>query len=309
MKNLISTLFIFVFLSIAPFSSSAQFIKKLKKAASRGIENALEEKVEEETNKYIQRQIEKQLAALYSQDSTESAPLNLDMDQILAGLGEDVPTEDEYSFVGTAKFEVQNTSKNGVKEDPLVMTSFFTENKNYTGMEFIDPENEGSVTVMIFDLNHDASILLMDNEGTKSSFAYKLNIDLVSNDVDEEARESLENSEFSIAKTGNKKEILGYTCEEYHVKTNDGEGEYWVTTESITGYESFWGKNSPFVSTKTQQRYSENFSGLPEGNFMEMSFLSNEGENMTMKVIEINPDKSMNFEMANYPGLMQSIEK
>lgn len=309
MKNSISTLFILVFLSIAPFSSSAQFIKKLKKAASRGVENALEKKVEEETNKYIQLQIEKQLATLYSQDSTGNAPLNLDMNQILAGLGEDVATEDEYSFIGTAKFEVQNINKNGVKEDPLIMTSFFTENKDYTGMEFVDPENEGSVTVIIFDLKHDASILLMDNEGTKNSFAYKLNMDSISNSVDEEARESSENSEFRIVKTGNQKMILGYACEEYQVKTKDGQGDYWVTTESITGYGSFWGKNSPFVSTKTQQRYSEDFSGLPEGNFMEMSFLSNDGENMTMKVIEINPDKSMNFEMANYPGLMQSIEK
>lgn len=308
MKNIISALSICVFLCTIPLSSSAQFIKKLQKAASRGVERAVEDKVEEEANKYVRRQLEKQLAGLYSEDS-ESTPLNLDMNMMLAGLGEDVPTEESYSFIGSAKFEIQTTSKKGKKEDPMILTSFFAAGENYTGMEFIDPENAGLKTTIIFDMTHDASILLMDNEGEKSYFAYNLNMEAIVDGLDPEAAESLENSEFSIEKTGETKTILGYSCEEYRVKTKDGEGNYWVTDEPIEGYDSFWGRNSPFVSTKTQERYSDHFSNLPNGNFMEMNFLSNDGEEMKMKVLEINPDQPMNFVMADYPGIMQTMEK
>ncbi|MDN3203527.1 DUF4412 domain-containing protein [Algoriphagus sediminis] len=303
----ISSFLILIFLSVFN-PSSAQFIKKLKKAASRGVENALEEKVEEEVNKYVQKQLEKQLAGLYSEDG-ESTPVTLDMNKILAGIGEEVPTKDSYSFNGFSRMEVQTTEKNGKADEPMELISFLTEEPTYTAMQIEDVDDQNNTVIMIFDLDNNANILLMENEGQKSSFAYGLDLEAAIDEAVEENPEEFEMENFSIEKTGNTKDILGYACEEFEVKTEDGEGTYWMTVDPIEGFSSFWGKNSPFVTTKTRQMYGDQFSNLPEGNFMEMDFKSNDGSSMTMKVLEIDLDSKKEFVMAEYPNLMTSQQK
>lgn len=305
MKKFQLTTVLLFFFCLFTTTTQAQFLKKIQKAASRGMEQAIEDKVEEEANKYVQRQLEKQLAGLFPEEG-ESTPVTLDMNKILSGFGEDVNTEEAYVFKGSSKIEIQSTDKNGKAEDPLFLKSFMTEGENYTAMELENPDEKDGVIVMIFDMDNQASILLMDNDGQKSSFAYKL--DLMSVTADEQEAMEMENNEFSMEKTGNTKDILGYACEEYAVKSKDGEGTYWVTQEPIEGYASFWGKNSPFVTTKTQQAYSEHFANLPEGNFMEMNFNSTDGTNTMMKVLEINLSDEHTFTMSEYPNLMTQYQ-
>ncbi|MFC3881559.1 DUF4412 domain-containing protein [Algoriphagus namhaensis] len=307
MKKLHLTAVLLFFFSLFTTTTQAQFLKKIQKAASRGMEQAIEDKVEEEANKYVQRQLEKQLAGLFPEEG-ESTPVTLDMNKILSGLGEDVATEEAYMFKGSSKIEIQSTDKNGKGEDPLFLKSFMTQGENYTAMELENPDEKDGVIVMIFDMDNQASILLMDNDGQKSSFAYKLDLMSVTSDQQEAIEMEMENNEFSVEKTGNTKDILGYPCEEYAVKSKDGEGTYWVTQEPIEGYASFWGKNSPFVTTKTQQTYSEQFANLPEGNFMEMNFNSTDGTNTMMKVLEINLSDEHTFTMSEYPNLMTQYQ-
>lgn len=307
MKNLkvIYLLAFFLFVAITP--SSAQFMKKIQKAASRGMEKAIENKVEEEANKYVQRQLEKQLAGLFPEEG-ESSPVTLDMNKLLGSLGEDVPTEEAYSFAGSSKVEILVTDEKGKTEDPLYLTAMMTDGTEYTAMQLDNPEQKDGTIVMIFDLKNNANILLMDNEGQKSSFAYPLDALALDPESEEAIQMELEDQEFSIEKTGNTKDILGYSCEEYAVKSKDGEGTYWVTQEPINGYASFWGSNSPFVTTKTQQNYSEHFDNLPDGSFMEMTFNSTDGSKMAMTVLEINLNDSATFTMSEYPNLMRQYE-
>jgi hypothetical protein len=282
----------------------AQFIKKLKKAASQGMENAIEQKVEEEAQKMMARQLEKQLAGLFGEDA-QGAPVNFDMDKILAGIGEEVPTADSYEFTGFATLELQTKDEKGKSMDPMTMKSYLGQNSEYTGMEVFDPKNPSTITIMIFDMENKASILLMENEETKNSFAYKLDFD----DVLDDASVSVEESNFKIEKTGNTKDILGYTCDEYFVKSEDGQGTYWITEELINGSNSFWSSNSPFASSKMQEKYADHFANMPKGNFMEMDFTSTDGSEVMMKVIDIQASQPKTFKMSDYPNMMQSMKQ
>ncbi len=300
----ISLFLVFCFLS---FSVEAQFINKIKKAAEKGIQNAVADKAEEEAYKAMQRQLEKQLSGL-SGENAEASPVKLDMEKIMAGLGENVPTESQYDFAGYGVMEMNYVDEKGKTQDPVNLKAYMATGTGYTAMEFSDPKEPASITTMIFDMKNEATILLMDNEGTKNSLAYKLDFD----DIQESTTDSvsLEPKDFTIEKTGKTKTILGYSCEEYFIKTEDGEGFYWVTKEPIGGYISFWSQNSPFTSSQTQEKYSKQFKNAPEGNFMEMYWTATDGSKMDMKVIEIEATKAKTFQMADYPNIMQtSAEK
>ena len=305
MKNLLSSIILLLFITSLSFSAEAQFIKKIQNAANKGMERAIQDKVEKEAAKMTEKQLEKVFSDMYG-DADSSSMGGLDMGKILGGLGEPVDTEDEYDFFGYLVLEMISTNEKGKTEDPFLLKSYLGESSEYTGMELIDPKNPKATTSMVFDVKNQASIVFLDNKGEKSSFAYKLNMDDLDEMVDENQDSKTEEYEITIEKTGNSKDILGYACEEYHVVSEDGEGYYWLTEKPIGGYASFWGANSPMMTSKAQERYAQHFKNMPEGNFMELTFTSKDSEKVEMKVIEIEEDSPKSLTMAEYPNIMNS---
>ncbi|MFC5623367.1 DUF4412 domain-containing protein [Algoriphagus winogradskyi] len=309
MKNLSRISIIIVLITALSFSAEAQFIKKIQKAANRGMEKAIQDKVEKEATKMTEKQLEKLFSDMYGDGSDSSSTGGFDMSKILGGLGEPVDTEDEYDFFGYLVIEMISTNEKGKTEDPFLLKSYLAESADYTGMELIDPKNPKASTSMVFDVKNQASIVFLDNKGEKSSFAYKLDMDELDTMIDEEIDASSDEYDVTIKKTGNSKEILGYACEEYHVVSEDGEGYYWLTDKPIGGYASFWGANSPMMTAKAQERYAQHFKNMPEGNFMELTFTSKDSEKVEMKVIEIDESSPKSLTMSEYPNIMNSIEK
>ncbi len=308
---MIHSFFKMVLLSVfilAGSSADAQFIKKLKNAASKGIENAAEKRMQIEAERFMARQLEKKLAGLYGDDG-EPRPVNLDMEKMLGRLGEPVDTEDQYNFTGYFVMEMVTTDAKGKTSDPMEMTSLLGNSTDYTGMGLADPKRPDAETIMIFDMKNEASILLMDSEGEKSSFAFKLNNDDLMEMAEAQSEDDLENGEVTMEKTGNTKDILGYSCEEFHVKSEDGEGYYWVTEEPIAGFTSFWGANNPMNKNQSNEKYAQYFKDMPKGNFMEMNYTTSEGDNIDMKVLEIEENSPQTFLMSEFPNLMDSMEK
>lgn len=308
MKNLSKISFFILFFLAASLQSEAQFIKKLKQAATQGMENAVEKKVEIEAERMMARQLEKQLAGLFGENNS-SSPVNFNMEELMAGFGENVPTEDSYSFSGFLVLELQTKDEKGKSGDPMNMKSYLSNSTEYTGMELLDPKNQNAVTNMIFDTKNKASILLMDNDGTKNSFVYKLDFDALVDESIAEADLSMEEGDIEIKKTGNSKSILGYDCDEYSVKSEDGSGTYWISDKLIDGTNSFWSSGSPFSSSKMQEKYADHFANMPKGNFMEMDFKSTDGSEVQMKVIDIQASAAQTFKMSDYPNMMQAMKQ
>lgn len=308
MKNLFRCFTLLLFLAFITFSAEAQFIKKIKNAANRGLENAIEKKVEAEATKMTERQLEKIFSDMYG-DSEDGAPGNMDFSKIMKGMGEPVDTESEYDFLGYLVFEMTSTNENGKASDPVLMKSYLSESSDYTGMEIVDPKNPEAMTGLVFDIKNEASIVFLDNKGQKSSFAYKMNLDGLDEAIDEEIDANAEDYKVTVEKTGRTKDILGYECEEYHIKNEDGEGYYWITEMPIAGYSSIWSTNSPLMTSKTQEKYAEYFNNMPKGNFMELTYTSEESGTMEMKVIEINESASKSLTMSEYPNIMKSMEQ
>lgn len=293
---------------IISFSANAQILNKIKNAASRGVERAVEKKVEEETNKLVQRQIEKQLEGLFDSNGEDGA-VGLDLNKMMKGLGEEVPTADKYEFSGNVIMQIISTDEKGKTADPMKIKSFLTKSSDYTGMEVSDTEKNKSLATMIFDVTNQASIIIMDNDGQKSSLAYKLDFNALTDSLDDRTiEEQMKDEEILFEKTGKTKDILGYSCEEFHVKSEDGEGFYWMTEEPIGGYTSLWGSNSPFMTDKNKEKYAASYKNLPKGNFMELYFTSSDGSKVDMTVVEINESAPITYQMSDYPNIFKTAQ-
>lgn len=316
--NFKSSFLLLIALSIFSYDAHSQLLRKIKRAASQGVSKAVEKTVEKEVEKATQRQLEKTFRNLYgdigenadgdttNQDGSSNA--SYDFSKVMGSINMNVDTESEYNFTGLAVIEIKSTNKKGKEEDPMSFNSFLTDNSEYYGMEFIDPEgkNDSEKSVIIMDHKNNATIILVENEKEKSSMAFGMDYGgMMDNYQVESAGTSPAN--LSFEKTGNTKDILGYTCEEYRMVAEDGEGTYWISKDPIEGLEGFWSKNSPLITKKMKEQNSSYFTSFPDGNIMEMYFTDNEeGVSSEMKIIKIDTNQPKSFELADYPNPMKA---
>jgi hypothetical protein len=283
MKNSISIFTIFAGIILAS-PSQAQLLKKIQNAAAQGVENAAIKRTSEA-----------------SERKTNNA-----IDGIFGGMMKPATTEAAYAFTGYMVMEVTSTDKKGKSGTPTRIQYLLSDNPEIMGMALNDPENPELTTVSIMDSKNQAMVMLMENDGEKSSFAIKLDYDKMQGMVEEEMEEQTGNPNYKISKTGNRKTILGYSCEEYQVTSEDGEGIYWITEKPIDGLSLFTPQSNPMVSTKSVDIYNSMFSNAPKGSFMEMNFTSKDGSITDMKVIEIEIKKPRKYNMADFPNPMTS---
>jgi hypothetical protein len=295
-----------------PIGSEAQLLNKIRRAAEQGVSNAVEKRVEKEVEKATHRQLEKAFGSIYGPSGDDPSG-NYDFSKIMKGINMDVQTENSYNFTGVAEMVITGTDEKGKTNDPVQMKTYLHPNNDYSAMEFTPADNEDALekTIMIFDMKNNASIILLENEGEKSSMAYGLDWQSISEGV--YANDSLKQGdleqEFKFEKSGNTKNIAGHLCEEYIGETEEYKGAYWVTKEPIDGISSFWGKNSPFLSKKMKSKNEEYFNRLPEGNILEINQQSKTDQStMIMSMINIDESQSHSFEMADYPNMLQGGE-
>lgn len=310
--------FVFIAMSIFSFDGHSQLLRKIKRAASQGVSRAVEKTVEKEVEKATQRQLEKTFRNLYGDlgenaegDSTGqggSSNASYDFSKVMESINMNVDTESEYNFTGLAVIEIRSTNKKGKEEDPMSFNSFLSDNSDYFGMEFIDPErkNDSEKSVIIMDHKNNATVILVENDKEKSSMAIGIDYGgMMENYQDENGGISAANVSFE--KTGNTKDILGYTCEEYRLESEEADGTYWISKDPVKGLEGFWSKNSPLITKKMKEQNSSYFASFPEGNILEMHYTDNEeGVSSEMKIIKIDTNQPKTFELAEYPNPMKS---
>ena len=279
-KVILSTLILGGLLLAIP--SQAQLLKKIQNAAANAATNAAGNKANEKAEKAGNNALE----------------------GMLGGMMEPANTESEYSFSGFMVMEVTSADKKGKSEDPVRINYLLSKEPAFMGMNFQDPKKPENTTTTIMDTKNQAMVMLMSSDGQKSSFAIKMDYEKMQGMVDEEVEEQLENPDYKLTKTGNTKEILGYSCEEWLVVSEDGEGRYWITEKPIDGLSIFSPQSNPMVSNKTMERYTSMFSNAPKGSFMEMIFTDTDGTVTDMKVIEIDTNSPKKYSMAEYPNML-----
>jgi len=309
MKRTFQFFVAFVFL-LTSFSVNAQFINKIKNAAERGVSRAIEKKVESEMEKIARRKLDKMFKDVYGTDDPSSIP-TVDIEKMMSSIYNDIEVDESYEFEGYAILEITGMDEKGKQNEPIFLTSYFSENSKITGMKFTDSEKkEDGTYVLIYDFNRNAGITLLENEGEKMRMTFAYDYASMSESVMADQAEGKENLEdVSFKKTGNSKTILGYECEEYLIETEENITHYWVTKTSITGNTPFWSQNNPFLTARMKDQNPDMFNNLPTGNMMEAHVVSKvDKSKIDMITKELLENSKERFVMADYPSITQSMK-
>ncbi|WP_209330276.1 DUF4412 domain-containing protein [Lunatimonas salinarum] len=303
-----TVIFVSVSLFFGPFLSEAQLLRRLKNAAEEGVARAVEKRVVSEVEKATQRQFEKAFGNLYG---GPREGVNYDFGKILESINTNVEIADSYTFVGFAEMEVTGTESNGKTADPVLIKSYLSNNEQLTGMEFIDQSDTKTKerSVMIFDFQQNATIMLVEEGENKTRMAFGLDwqnmMENMGGVASEEESDDYKLEDFTFEKTGNSKTILGYSCEEYLAQNEEMEASYWISTEPIAGLQSFWGKNSPFLTQRMKSENKVTLDRFPDGSLMEMYFSSKTDKSTSQfTMVNIETDRSQTFVMADYKNAL-----
>jgi len=143
------------------------------------------------------------------------------------GLSDNVDYESNYKFDSYIQMEVSEYKKNEKLKEKTVYDSYIDKDGNDYAMVFKDENNRSTI---IFDTKNSAMLILSDNDGDKTGFAMGIDPEALAEEIEEQAEES-ELNPYNAYKTGKKKEILGYKCEEYLVEDSASEVHMWASEE------------------------------------------------------------------------------
>jgi hypothetical protein len=299
-----NTLLYIILLIIMPLTMHGQLLNKLKRAAQDGVEKAVERRVSQEIENAAARQTNRYMDQVFGPPS-EYEGTDYDYGKMLGNMN--VETEDSYSFTGYTDMELTGTDEKGKAIDPMQLRSFLSQEGEYWAMQMENNEKDLENAIMIFDQPNEATIMLMeDKKGEKSMIAYGLDWSKMMEAGAEEGLENTTDSLFSLTKTGNSKTILGYACDEYMTDHPDYSATYWVSAEHIDGYTSYWSKNNFLFSQQMKKKYQAYFDKLPDGDVLEMNYVSKKDKGTTRLVVtDIDTNTAFNFVMADYLNIME----
>ncbi len=207
------------------------------------------------------------------------------------GLSGNVDYKSDYKFDAFIQMEVSEYKKNEkLKDQTIYDTHMSKENSDYA-MVFKDDESKSTI---IFDQENSAMLILSDNDGDKTGFAMGIDPEDLAEEM-EEYEEDAEMDLYAAHKTGKKKDILGYSCEEYLVEDTATEVRMWVSEEL--------GKKVKKKMLNNQQTFGAIFyyAAYTNGMALEYDVLEkDDGERTIMKVIDIDLNRSHSIPTKGY---------
>lgn len=194
----------------------------------------------------------------------------------------------EFDFQHQVKMDM-SVYKKGELKNTMDYKFLFPKAGNYFGVE-MEMADAGMKAKSIFDYDAMTMTTLMDHPSMKMGSQYDLSKLM-------EAANSAESDGGSMEKTGKTKTILGYTCHEYVMTTEDGGyAEVWIThdLDFENVYQAFSAMN------KKQKQMSVN---MPKGFFMELSTWPDgkDGKDkIMMNVTEVNLNQPTSISTNGY---------
>jgi hypothetical protein len=303
MKTLKPTILLLA-ISIFVLPVQAQFMDKLKKsigntledhavsAVNKGLSKALvraEDKMWENMFGVRKSAMDSMIMAQYEDPEAYQKMMNS-----LYG-GAAIPVAEEYAFESRLAYKL--TTESGKKSNAMDYIVLINPETEYMATKLGSVEENGKKSdvdvnvTTIMDYGNKAMIMIMEDQ----KMANVMSMNVVSAAID--TSEVIDNN-VTIEKTGKTKEILGYTCDEYFMQSDDAEGSVWIATDV-----EFVSKS--LFDNMGNSSFARNSGWLDEkGMMMEMDMMVNEEKSkkpshMKMTMISMDEEKS-SYKMSDY---------
>lgn len=245
-----------------------KFLKKLQDKAETKISEKLEEKIDEKLDEKIDEELEKTFESSEESDD-ENESLNTDKSQ--SGFFSKVSSDKTYTFTQSITYIVGN----GKEKDNTEMTFFSNKDNGYFAVEILSDQD----TKIIQISDSTESISLIETAGMKMQSGTSMTTEKIL----EKSKQQQLNDETEITKTGNTKDILGYTCYEYTVENEEGTGTVWVTNDASFEETLFYQNNSEL-----------------QGLMLESTFNNGKKVISTLKATSINTNANISIDASEY---------
>jgi len=275
MKTIKQLVLIFILMAF-PFSSQAQFFKKLKKRVEEQVEETVLDKTEEKAAKETEKSMDKIFNAKF--DKNSPIPTNGER-----GNMEDVPESYDFDW----KYNLVMIPKK--KKDSLSMTYFLKEDAKYFGAKM---ENAMSM-FMVFDGNLNSTIMFMDQDGNKMAMVNKM----PDTEMDVDADTNTELEDYTIKKIDTK-QILGFDCQGYLIENSEHKITSYITYDIPVSLGNVFSQNKQLPNGL---KYDWLMQDGKQGLMLETHFedKNKSKNNMKMKCTEI-VEESYNIKKSDY---------
>ena len=296
------------FLTCIILTTEAQLLNSLKNKAQQAANKALEKKLEKELDKAAEKQVEKAWMEIFGEEEISSddpeiaAERQAKYENFMKSLYEEVETADVYTFDALAKIEITAVDDKGRVQDPFMMDMLISQSERITGSKINTIESQSMMTY-IMDQERGVSVILMDNQdGTKSSMAYKQDVYSTFDSEDQEEDEELISKDAKFTKTGKSKEICGIMCDEYITEDEEYRSNVWVSQENVTLLKLMQSNNE---TSQMKNRQPLTNPSWPTGNVMAIDYFSKKDKSEYHYIVkELHTDRKTSFKVAEYPNLM-----
>ncbi|MCK4750570.1 MAG: DUF4412 domain-containing protein, partial [Bacteroidales bacterium] len=191
---------------------------------------SLRQKVMQRLNKEKVEVKDDSLTVIEMDDASESSKDRFSNQVMMDALGltGNVAYEPDYSFDAYIQMEISNYKKNGNLDDQIMYDNYVNKTKADYAMVFRDGRDQSTI---IFDTKNSAMLILTDSDGEKTGFATTIDPEAMADLAEDyaEEEETTDLDAYNLKKTGKKKEILGYSCEEYLVQDESAEVHMWLS--------------------------------------------------------------------------------
>lgn len=281
-------------------------MNKLKKAVGNTLEDHAVRQINKGLSKALTKQEDKLWESMFgvkksSMDSMiiaqqEDPEAYERMMKSLYGGGAAIPIGNEYSFESRLAYKL--TTESGKKSNAMDYIVLINPDEEYMATQMGEMEEDGKKSEVavnvttIMDYGNKAMVMIMEDQ----KMANVMSMGIMSAAID--STDIVDNN-VAVQKTGKTKEILGYTCDEYLMTSDDAEGSVWIATDV-----EFVSKS--LFDNMGNSSFAKNSGWLDEkGMMMEMDMMVNEDKKKKkqshMKMTMISMDKEENtFKMADY---------
>lgn len=277
------------------------------------VENKVDQRVDQKIDQGIDKSLDKLENALFGkkkkkkkdksedaqEEQSEQEEESTSADENAAAYsmfsGGDAQIQDSYSFDTETNVKITTTEKNGKKQNEMIYNMLFPDEAQYFAMEMTDMNGEGAPTAsfIIFDYNTEQMVNLIESSGQKMAMVMKMNQDQIQKKIEEHADEE---GNYSFEKTGRTKDILGYTCEEYAMKSDDGHGTFWIT--KATNLRIGMAMGSMVASNPKSKMQMP--ADMPTGAILEMNYENTDGSSMKWETMDIKTNISKTISTKDY---------
>jgi Tfp pilus assembly protein PilE len=273
---------------------------KLEEKAAQRVEQKVDEKIDEKIDETLEENNQNQSSSQESRDEKNQQR----MQNIMKGLGvsgEPVPVEKDYAFSTMIRMHLQTIDGKGKTTSEGDFVTYVDPGATNFAYEILSEDiAEKGKGIFIFDMKNNASIMLNEENGKKTGLVYGLGAmmgdESAMQELTKEEEAAVENVTLNpyFKKTGRKKNIEGYSCDEYEYDNPEEQtkGNYWITNDLKFKSRDLYG---------TILKTAAWAPGIQGGQLMEAESTDKKtGEKSIMKVTEINQKASKKFTLAEY---------